>query len=563
MYMQGNGVRDMAFKKIEEKMMEKGINLAVLDNKELAEVAVRFTGDAPPDHLPRETIIQILSEQESVQNWAVSVKDKIGTQAAEAAKSEIRQRVESARSSADAVIQNDPMAAQMAERFGEWLKNSGFTAVQLTEMLDSDADGVITTEEATTLVRTLANVDPPAWVMDNVTKFLDADGSGQVTVTEWFDFLESIGFEVNRNPSADEFDDLETEIQSDKREIEKATTLTLRTHTGPERVIQVSDGNVKEIQLDGTFQVGGNVMGQGNWVSDTRFTVFIEGWNWWVGELTTNGMMTTCVETQDQILSAIPSNLEPFYPSYNGPIAGFYVSDYEPKNDWHYVHITENSPGNFSWKNRANTGWSLTLMGAVLHLSDDCPYFRDGLRLWNLTSEGGKTVLTSPTVAEKYYLSDERDYPLPGAVHEPIRKSIIDTQLSGFTLNHANDEDDEDDFNPDILEYTEKKIHELEKSRLSSESQAIIDRCEERSVVLKFEEHGRTLLASGEYRGGSTIQGEIDGGPFHAEIRLLPENNELVESLKKGQLISCQAKIIRWSSGSRQATLEGRNPVKN
>ena len=63
-------------------------------------------------------------------------------------------------------------------------------------MLDSDADGVITTEEATTLVRTLANVDPPAWVMDNVTKFLDADGSGQVTVTEWFDFLESIGFEV-------------------------------------------------------------------------------------------------------------------------------------------------------------------------------------------------------------------------------------------------------------------------------------------------------------------------------------------------------------------------------
>ena len=66
--MQGNGVRDMAFKKIEEKMMDKGINLAVLDNNELAEVALRFTGDVPPDHLPRETIIQILSEQESVRN---------------------------------------------------------------------------------------------------------------------------------------------------------------------------------------------------------------------------------------------------------------------------------------------------------------------------------------------------------------------------------------------------------------------------------------------------------------------------------------------------------------
>ena len=562
MYMQGNGVRDMAFKKIEEKMMEKGINLAVLDNQELAEVAVRFTGDAPPDHLPRETIIQILSEQESVQNWAVSVKDKIGTRAAEAAKSEIRQRVESARSSADAVIQNDPMAAQMAERFGEWLKNSGFTAAQLTEMLDSNADGVITTEEATALVRTLANVDPPAWVMDNVTKFLDADKSGQVTVTEWFDFLESIGFEVDRNPTADEFEDLEKEIESDKKESQQNTTLSLRTDSGPNRVIKISDGNTKEIQLDGTFLVGGNVMGQGNWVSSSRFTVYIEGWNWWVGELTSDGMLTTCVETQDQILSVKPTNLEPFHPPFNGTIAGFYVSDFEPKNDWHYVHITENSPGNFTWKNRANASWSLKLMGAVLHLSDDCPYYKDGLRLWNLTSEVGKTVLTSPNFAEKYHLSDERDYPLPGAVSEQEEKSIIYSKLSGFTLNHET-KDEDDEFVPDIDEYTEQMIHELEKTRLSSESQDIIDRCEERSVVLKFKERSRTLLASGEYRGGSTIQGEIDGGPYSAEIRLISEENEFVESLKEGQLVTCQAKIIRWSSGLRQATLEGRNPVKN
>ena len=560
MYMQGNGVRDMAFKKIEQKMMEKGINLAVLNNQELAEIAVRFTGDAPPDHLPRETIIQILSEQESVQNWAVSVKDKLSKRAADAAKSEIRQRVESARSSTDAVIQNDPMAAQMAERFGEWLQKSGFTAAQLTQMLDSNADGLITTEEATTLVRTLANVDPPAWVMDNVTKFLDADGSGQVTVKEWFDFLESIGFEVNQIPSVDEFEDLEMEIESDKRDLEKSTTLSLHTYSGPNRVIQVSDGNAKEIQLDGTFLVDGNVMGQGNWVSDSRFTVYIEGWNWWVGELTSEGMMTTCVENQDQILSVKPSNLEPFHLTFKGPIAGFYVSDFEPKNDWHYVHITENSPGNFTWKNRANAAWSLSLMGSVLHVSEDCPYYKDGLRLWNLTSEGGKTVLTSPRFEEKYYLSDERDYIVHDAVSEPVRRSITDSQLSGFTLNHDQEESEEEVITG-IDEYTEKMIHELEGSRLSSESQAIIDRCEERSVVLKFEERSRTLLASGEYRGGSTIQGEIDGGPFTAEIRLVSDENEFVEALKKGQIVTCQAKIIRWSSGLRQATLEGRNPV--
>ena len=64
--MQGDAARDLAFKKIEEKLMTKGINLAVLDNQELAEIAIRFTGDAPPDHLPRETIIDILSEQQSL-----------------------------------------------------------------------------------------------------------------------------------------------------------------------------------------------------------------------------------------------------------------------------------------------------------------------------------------------------------------------------------------------------------------------------------------------------------------------------------------------------------------
>tara|TARA_B110000444_G_scaffold73820_1_gene69454 strand:- start:25796 stop:27481 length:1686 start_codon:yes stop_codon:yes gene_type:complete len=561
--MQGNGVRDIAFKKIEEKMMTKGINLAVLDNQELAEVAKHFTGETPPDHIPRETIIEILSQQDSVQSWALSVKDKIGTKTAEAAKSQIRERVQSVRSSADAVVQNDPVAAQMAERFGVWLQNSGFTAAQLTQMLDANSDGIISTEEATNLVKTLAKMDPPAWVMDHVTNFLDADGSGQVTVTEWYEFLESIGFEIDQTPAVDEFEDLEMEIVSDKRDIEESTSLSLRTYSGPNLVIHVTDGNTKEIQLDGTFLVGGNVMGQGKWVSDTRFTVFIEGWNWWVGELTHEGMRTTCVETQDQILSVKPSNLEPFHPSYNGPIAGFYVSDYEPKNDWHYVHITENSPGNFTWKNRANASWSLTLMGGVFHLSDDCPYFKDGLRVWNLKAEGGKTVLSSPGVGEKYYLSDERDYPLYNTAPEPVYTSPIQSQLSGFTLNHANDDDQKDEFNPDIIEYTEKMIHELETSRLSSESQAIIDRCEERSVALKFEEHSRTLLASSEYRGGFTVQGEIDSGPFTAEIRLLPEDNELVESLKKGQIITCQAKIIGWSSGSRRATLEGRNPVQD
>jgi len=77
------------------------------------------------------------------------------------------------------------------------------------------------------------------------------------------------------------------------------------------------------------------------------------------------------------------------------------------------------------------------------------------------------------------------------------------------------------------------------------------------------EEVSRTLLGSGQYRGGCTIQGKIDGGLFSAGIMFPVSENELIESFKQGILITCQGKIVKWSSGSRQAALEGRNPVMN
>ena len=210
--MQGDAVRTMAFKKIEEKLMKKGINLSVLDNEELAAVAVQFTGQAPPDHLPRETIIEILSEQENVQSWAQSVKDTVGSDVTEAVKGQIRNSVKDVRAKANTRIANDPIAAQVTERFGVWLKESGYTSAQLTQMLDSNADGMITTEEAVNLIRTLTNSEPPEWAVNHVIAAMDSNGDGQLSIPEWWGFLESVGIEVNTG-NIDEFDDLERELE--------------------------------------------------------------------------------------------------------------------------------------------------------------------------------------------------------------------------------------------------------------------------------------------------------------------------------------------------------------
>ena len=482
--MQGDAVRTMAFKKIEEKLMTKGINLSVLDNEELAAVAVQFTGQAPPDHLPRETIIEILSEQENVQSWAQSVKETVGSNVSEAAKSQIRDRVQAVQANVNSKRETDPIAAQIVERFGIWLKESGYTSAQLTQMLDSNADGMVSSEEAVNLIRTLTNSEPPEWVVNHVLKAMDSNGDGQLSVPEWWGFLESVGVEVNTDPT-DELDDFEQELDNDKstedertqeianseeemaqalaeaqrrtaeREAEAAKAPHENTHyPGPQRIVRVTDGNRKEILLDGSFRVDDVLMGTGYWISNSRFVVQVAGWGdvWWVGQLTDGGMFTTCVDTEAECLNAEPTAME---------------------------------------------------------------------------SEWGMEPSETPHDSASMVHSD--------GTHENILDSGYSTELA---------------------------IEHLEKSRLSSESKAIIEQeCIEDTVVIKTEEHSRTLLASDQYRGGCTIQGTINGGPLSAEIMFPKEENEFIESLKPGQMVTCQAKIVKWSSGLRQATLQGRNPL--
>ncbi|MCH1423061.1 MAG: hypothetical protein L7U62_06190, partial [Candidatus Poseidoniaceae archaeon] len=141
--MQGGSVQDKALEKIGQKLLEKKFNLSSLSDQELAEVAVRFTGDAPPAHIPRETVIEILSQQDSVQSWATSVKERGVPKAKEVVTKNIRNRVQGLQSSIQSQSDTNPVAAALVEKFGEWLNDTGYTPAQLTQMLDVNSDGVI------------------------------------------------------------------------------------------------------------------------------------------------------------------------------------------------------------------------------------------------------------------------------------------------------------------------------------------------------------------------------------------------------------------------------------
>ena len=183
--MQGGTIKDKALEKIGQKLIDKGFNLTTLNDEELAQIAVKFTGDAPPAHIPRETVIEILSQQDSVKKWAQSVRQSVTPKAKQVVTENIRSNVQNIQSSVSKKVESDPMAAKMADKFGDWLKDSGYTTAQLTQMLDANSDMYISNDEAIKFVRQISKSEPPQWVIDSLMKIMDANNDGRLSVEEW------------------------------------------------------------------------------------------------------------------------------------------------------------------------------------------------------------------------------------------------------------------------------------------------------------------------------------------------------------------------------------------
>ena len=104
----------------------------------------------------------------------------------------------------------------------------------------------------------------------------------------------------------------------------------------------------------------------------------------------------------------------------------------------------------------------------------------------------------------------------------------------------------------------ERTIEILGNSRLHSEAKEIIANSESGPCTLKVERIERNLMVSDSYRGGKTLVGLLDGGPFTVAVLFEPEFNDLVdEKITKNKSVSFNAAVFEWSSGLRQAKLKG------
>tara|TARA_B100000963_G_C22633859_1_gene676470 strand:- start:1326 stop:2450 length:1125 start_codon:yes stop_codon:yes gene_type:complete len=166
-----------------EKKISENNDLNSLTNSELANLAIEFVGDAPPSHVSRETVIEILSQQPEINSWRENLKQK----AISAAKSKI----------SNVASNVDPrMANMIKQQFGQWLQNSGLTTVEITTKIDTNSDGMISRVELNNFIQNLSGTQPPDWVSETLISILDDDGNGVIEVQELWNYLGAIGFEV-------------------------------------------------------------------------------------------------------------------------------------------------------------------------------------------------------------------------------------------------------------------------------------------------------------------------------------------------------------------------------
>ncbi len=186
-------ISEAVARQIEKKIAENN-NLNSLSNSELADLAVEFVGDAPPSHVPRETVIEILSQQPQISEWRTSIKQKAITAA--------KEKVSTMAANVD-----PRMADMIKQQFGQWLQNSGLSSTEITTKIDTNSDGKITEEELNRFIQNLSGTNPPDWVSVTLMSILDTDQNGVIEVQELWNYLGAIGFNVpSINHPEDQFD---------------------------------------------------------------------------------------------------------------------------------------------------------------------------------------------------------------------------------------------------------------------------------------------------------------------------------------------------------------------
>ena len=103
----------------------------------------------------------------------------------------------------------------------------------------------------------------------------------------------------------------------------------------------------------------------------------------------------------------------------------------------------------------------------------------------------------------------------------------------------------------------EQLIVEMEGARFSSERRELMNKqVSEYLVNLRIKSMERTLLGNPTYRGGQSVHGLIDGGPYVGVIKVPVAYDEHILSLREGDDVKMWVKLVDFSPSLKRPVLE-------
>ena len=103
----------------------------------------------------------------------------------------------------------------------------------------------------------------------------------------------------------------------------------------------------------------------------------------------------------------------------------------------------------------------------------------------------------------------------------------------------------------------ERLLLEMEGARFSSERKALMEKqTSEFLVTMKIDKMERTLLGDPKYRGGQSVHGLLDGGPYIGVVKVPVELDEKILSFKQGDEIQLWASLVDFSPSLKRPVLE-------
>ena len=141
------------------------------------------------------------------------------------------------------------------------------------------------------------------------------------------------------------------------------------------------------------------------------------------------------------------------------------------------------------------------------------------------------------------------------AVIEEIAEEVVEEEVLEEEIIEESVIDEEIELTEGIDTPLEHAIQSLEQARLSSERKAILDQLDSKfRLTIRISKIERTLLGDPGYRGGTSLHGLIDGGPYSGLIQLHTDIED--HGLKVGETVVLDANLEDYRSSLKRAVLK-------